>query len=54
MTAEAALIHFLDYNDSRLAALEPEVNKTEKGEFTQPITPFDRRNFYVPNIKNDN
>lgn len=51
-TPEAALIHFLDYNDSRLAALEPEVNKTKKGEFTQPISPFDRRNFYIPDIEN--
>lgn len=49
-TPEAALIHFLDYNDSRLAALEPEISKTKKGEFTQPISPFDRRNFYIPNI----
>lgn len=53
MTAEAALIHFLDYNDSRLAALEPEIEKAEKGEFTQPITPFDRRCFYVPNVKKE-
>lgn len=52
-TPEAALIHFLDYNDSRLAALEPEVNKTNKGEYTQPIAPFDRRIFYIPNIKSD-
>lgn len=51
MTPEAVLIHYLDYNDSRLAALEPEVNKTEKGEYTQPITPFDRKSFYIPNIK---
>lgn len=51
MTPEAVLIHFLDYNDSRLAALEPEVEKVEKGEYTQPISPFDRRIFYVPNIK---
>lgn len=54
MTPEAVLIHFLDFNDSRLAALEPEVNKTEKGEYTQQITPFDRRSFYIPNIKSDN
>ena len=51
-TAEAALIHFLDYNDSRLAALENEIEKTKKGEYTQPISPFEKRNFYVPNIEN--
>ncbi len=50
-TPEAALIHFLDYNDSRLAALENEIKKTDKGDYTQPISPFDRRIFYVPNIK---
>lgn len=52
-TPEAALIHFLDYNDSRLAALELEVNKTKKGEYTQPIAPFDRRIFYIPNLNSD-
>lgn len=51
MTPEAVLIHFLDYTDSKLAALEPEVNKTEPGEYTQPISSFDRKSFYIPNIK---
>ena len=50
LTAEAALIHFLDYNDSRLATLEKEVEKTPKGDYTQQILAFDRRSFYVPNI----
>ena len=51
ITPEAVLIHFLDYCDSKLAALEPEVMKTSQGEYTQPITSFDRKTFYVPNIK---
>ncbi|MCI5939576.1 MAG: HD domain-containing protein [Bacilli bacterium] len=51
MTPEATLIHFLDYCDSKLAALEPEVEKTKKGEFTAPISSFDRKNFYIPNLK---
>ena len=51
LTAEATLIHFLDYNDSRLATLENEVNKTPKGDYTQQIPAFDRRSFYIPNIK---
>ena len=51
LTAEAALIHFLDYNDSRLATLENEINKVEKGEYTAQIPAFDRRSFYIPNIK---
>jgi len=53
MTAEAALIHFLDFNDSRLATLENEFSKLEKGEYTQPILAFDRRSFYIPNIKTE-
>ena len=52
MTPEAALIHFLDYNDSRLATLEMEFNKVQKGEYTQPISAFDRRSFYIPNLEN--
>ena len=51
LTAEAALIHFLDYNDSRLATLENEINKVEKGEYTAQIPAFDIRSFYIPNIK---
>ncbi len=54
ITPEAVLIHFLDFNDSRMAALEPEVKKTEKGEYTQQITPFDRKSFYIPDIKSNN
>lgn len=50
MTPEALLIHFLDYCDSKMAALQPEVEKTRGGEYTQQITSFDRRAFYVPNI----
>ena len=53
-TPEAALIHFLDYNDSRLAGLETEVSKTDKGEYTQPLVSFDRRSFYIPNIETKN
>jgi 3'-5' exoribonuclease len=46
--AEAALLFMLDYSDSRLAALEKEVTGTNKGEFTGPISAFDRKPFYVP------
>lgn len=51
MTPEALLIHFLDYCDSKLAALQPVVEKTNAGEYTQQITSFDRRSFYIPDIK---
>lgn len=49
--AEAALIHFLDLTDSRMASLEKELAKTNKGEFTNQILSFDRRSFYIPDIK---
>lgn len=51
LTAEAELIHLLDYSDSRMASLENEVLKTNKGEYTSPISAFDRHVFYIPNIK---
>lgn len=50
LTPEAELIHLLDYCDSRMASLEKEVVKTKKGEYTSPITAFDRKSFYLPNI----
>ena len=50
LTPEAELIHLLDFSDSRLASLEPEIKKVEKGEFTAPISAFDKKNFYVPDL----
>lgn len=47
---EAVLVHFLDLNDAKLSALEKEVIKTAKGEYTNPINIFDRRSFYIPNL----
>jgi 3'-5' exoribonuclease len=54
---EAYLIYMLDYTDSRMASLEKEICKDgkipeeAKGTYTQPIMAFDRKNFYIPNIK---
>lgn len=54
---EAELVFLLDYSDSRMAALEKEItkdgvlNEELLGEYTQPIFAFDRRSFYIPNIK---
>ena len=48
--AEAMLVYLLDYADSRLAALEKEVNTTEKGNYTNQIMALDRKSFYIPNI----
>lgn len=50
MTPEALLIHLLDYSDSRLASLEPEVSKIKPGEYTGSISSFDRKSFYKPNL----
>lgn len=48
---EAVLVHFLDYSDAKLAALEKEVLKTPPGAYTNPILIFDRRSFYIPNLE---
>ncbi len=49
-TPEAALIHFLDHSDSKLAAIEKEIKKINKGEYTTPVFAFDRRIFYLPDL----
>lgn len=49
--AEAVLIFLLDFSDSRMAALEKEIPNVSKGDFSNPISAFDRKCFYVPNIK---
>lgn len=51
MIPEALLIHYLDLNDSKLAALEKEVNKTKPGNYTNPVVTLDRKTFYIPNIE---
>lgn len=51
--AEAELLHLLDLSDSRMAALDKEITGTKKGEFTSPMFAFDRKMFYVPDIKSD-
>lgn len=48
---EAALIFLLDYADSRFASLEKYVKATEPGNSTEPVFAFERRSFYIPNIK---
>lgn len=49
-TAEALLVFLLDFADSRLAALEKEMENTEKGEYTNFISALDRKSFYKPKI----
>jgi 3'-5' exoribonuclease len=50
LISEAALIYMLDYADSRLAALEKEIENTEKGNYSEPIWAFDRKKFYKPDL----
>jgi len=50
LIAEAVLIFMLDFADSRMAALEKEIVNTEKGEYTNYISAFDRRSFYRPKL----
>ena len=50
LMAEAALLYYLDYTDSRLAALTKYYNSTNKGEYTDQIFAFDKKSFYIPNI----
>ena len=53
LTAEAELVHLLDFSDSRMASLEGEIGKTKPGEYTQPLSAFERKNFYVPSLGNN-
>lgn len=57
LTPEAMLVYLLDFSDSRMAALEKEIcshnqiKEELKGNYTQPIFAFDRKSFYVSNLK---
>ncbi len=48
---EAYALHLIDLMDSKMAAISPEVVKTEKGTQTAPIGSLNRKALYVPNIK---
>lgn len=50
LMAEAALLFYLDYADSRFAALEKYYRSTNKGEYTEQIFALDKKSFYIPNI----
>ncbi|MBO4666791.1 MAG: HD domain-containing protein [Bacilli bacterium] len=50
LMAEAALLYYLDFTDSRFASLEKYYKSTNKGEYTDPIFAFDKKSFYIPNI----
>lgn len=52
-TPEALLIHLLDLADSKLAALEKEIEKVNGYGFTQPINSFGKRGFYIPKIESN-
>ena len=48
---EAYALHYIDLMDSKLAALNPEVSKTQKGSSTGPIGSINRKCLYVPDIE---
>lgn len=48
---EAALIFILDYSDSRFASLSEIMKQVKPGEYTEPVFAFDKRTFYIPDIK---
>ena len=50
---EAYALHLIDLMDSKLAAISPEILKTEKGASTAPIASLNRKTLYVANIDED-
>ena len=47
---EAYALHFIDLVDSKMAAISPEVTKSQKGNSTSPIGSLNRKAIYVPKI----
>ena len=47
---EAYALHYIDLIDSKLAAINPEVGKGQKGQNTGPIGSINRKSLYVPKI----
>ncbi|HOW37556.1 MAG TPA: HD domain-containing protein [Candidatus Izemoplasmatales bacterium] len=45
-TAEALVIHFIDNVDSKVCVLGEELEKTQTGDFTQPIGVLDKERYY--------
>lgn len=51
LIAEAVVLNLLDNLDAKLASIEKEITNTKKGDFTNSLPIFDRKSFYVPNLK---
>lgn len=47
---EAYALHYIDLIDSKLAAINPEVGKGQKGQNTGPIGSINRKALYIPKI----
>lgn len=47
---EAYALHYIDLIDSKLAAINPEVGKGQKGSNTGPIGSINRKVLYIPKI----
>ena len=48
---EAQLLFYIDLLDSKMAGINAEVSKTDKGTNTNQIPTLNRKTLYVPNIK---
>lgn len=51
LMGEAFLVYILDFSDSRFASLEKVVSGSEKGTYTDNLIAFDRKKFYIPDVK---
>lgn len=52
--SEAEVVHLVDFADSRMAALVRDMKETVPGHFTPALNSFERRQFYVPILDQDN
>ena len=48
---EAQLLFYIDLLDSKMAGIDAEVSKTDKGTSTNQIPTLNRKSLYVPDIK---
>lgn len=48
---EAELIHYIDDMDAKINMISSVMNQTEAGEYSQPIYPLERKQYYKPKFK---
>ncbi|MBP3059223.1 HD domain-containing protein [Texas Phoenix palm phytoplasma] len=49
--SEALLLWFLDDMDAKFNSIETKIKKTEKGNFSEPLSVVDKKCFYKPNLE---